>query len=77
MDFILIIVFGIIGWISTTGVKTQLVRLGDIFLYGPFLIWIGYSRIKNSIERYILYFIGSATITYNLRNYIIIAKNKP
>jgi len=69
-DILILILFGVIGWFSTTGVKTQLVRLGDIFIYGPVLIWIGYG-IDTHWKKIVLYFMGSTTITYNLRNYLV------
>lgn len=68
-DILILILFGVIGWFSTTGVKTQLVRLGDIFIYGPILLWIGY-EIDTLWKKIALYFMGSTTITYNLRNYL-------
>ena len=68
-DILILIIFGVMGWFSTTGVKTQLVRLGDIFIYGPVLLWIGY-EIDTPWKKIALYFMGSTTITYNLRNYL-------
>ena len=73
---IVFIVFGlVIGWVSTAGSKTQLIRLVDIMLYGPLLIYAGSTidtdaPIKTVILRYILYIIGASTITYNLKNLI-------
>ena len=67
---ILIVLFGTLGWFSTKGVKSQLVRLGDIFLYGPFLIWLA-TTIDSTWVKIILLFMGVSTITYNLRNYIL------
>ena len=71
----LIIFFILIGWFSTTGIKSQIVRLGDIFLYGPFLIWIS-TQIEPLWAKIILILIGSTTISYNARNYIFEFKNK-
>ena len=68
-DILFLILVGILGWVSTTGVKSQLVRLGDVFIYGPVLIWIGY-EIDEPWKKYALYLMGSSTITYNLRNYL-------
>lgn len=76
MDLFVIIIFAVIGWISTIGIKSQFVRLGDILLYGPFLIWFGYTRSENYFEKNILYFMGSTTITYNLRNYLYMYSQK-
>lgn len=71
MEFwILLIVFAVIGWYSTTGVKTQIVRLVDIFIYGPLLIWIS-TRTKTKLEQLALLFMGATTISYNLRNYLV------
>tara|TARA_R110002020_G_scaffold56171_7_gene155659 strand:+ start:740 stop:961 length:222 start_codon:yes stop_codon:yes gene_type:complete len=54
--------------------KSQAVRLYDVFLLAPFLIYIGYKAkgLKNW-ERYAVYFIGASTLWYNGRNYL---KNK-
>jgi hypothetical protein len=64
-----IIIFLIIGWFATSGVKTQLIRILDVLLYGPFLIWLGYRENKKWIKLF-LYFMGSTTVTYNLKNFI-------
>jgi len=72
---ILSIIFFYIGYVSTTGVKSQLVRLVDVFLYGPFLIWLS-TREKEQAISIILLFMGTTTISYNLKNYIKIQKEK-
>lgn len=72
MEFIIFfIIFLAIGWYSTTSVKTQLVRLADVFIYGPLLIWIS-TRTRTNVERISLLFMGTTTITYNLRNYLVV-----
>lgn len=72
MEFwILSIVFAGIGWYSTTAMKTQLVRLADVFIYGPLLIWIS-TRTRTKWERIALLFMGATTMTYNLRNYLVV-----
>lgn len=68
-ELLLIIIFLIIGWYSSNGVKSQLIRLLDILLYGPFLILLSF-KMENIIIKIILLFIGSTTISYNLKNYI-------
>lgn len=70
---IFIILSAFIGWYSTMGIKTQYVRLIDIFIYGPFFIWLGFKRTKKEWERILLYFIGATTITYNLKNYLMVS----
>ena len=75
---IIIIIGFIIGYISTKGTKSQYVRLLDVFLLGPIMIylgWINYKKLNNKeymlkIMNIMLIFFGSTTITYNLRNYI-------
>lgn len=39
-QLILIIVFAMYGWWMARGVKTQWVRLVDVFVYGPGLIYL-------------------------------------
>lgn len=68
-DIIIIIIFLVIGWMATTGAKTQFVRLLDVFLYGPFLITLGF-YFDNLIIKYLLFFMGATTISYNLKNYV-------
>jgi hypothetical protein len=58
-----------IGWYSTGGQKSQWVRLGDVFLFGPFLIWLGL-REKILWIKVVLIILGTTTIAYNLRNFI-------
>ena len=74
IEIIIIIISGLIGIYSTTGVKSQFVRLVDVFIYGPFFIWLGFARSRNYIEKIALFFIGATTLTYNLKNYIAEAK---
>ena len=68
----LILIFFAIGWTSATGVKHQIVRLGDVFIYGPALIWIAfvYNGQGEAWVPYFLLFLGVTTISYNLRNYL-------
>lgn len=66
---VLSILFFIIGWISTKGSKSQYVRLLDIFIYGPILIYVS-TIINNFYLKIIILFMGITTISYNLRNYI-------
>jgi uncharacterized membrane protein AbrB (regulator of aidB expression) len=51
--------------------KSQTVRLIDVFLIAPFLIYIAYNN-KNLKEWQMsgLYIIGFATLYYNLKNYL-------
>ena len=51
--------------------KSQIVRLYDIFLLAPFLLYVGYKAkgLKNW-EKYGIYLIGITTILYNGRNFL-------
>ena len=55
--------------------KTQQVRLIDVFLLGPFLIWTG-TRARTSTERTVLILSGAATVLYNWRNYAALESRK-
>jgi len=66
---IFVIIFFILGWITASGNKTQTIRLVDVFIYGPILIYSGIV-IENAFLKIMLLFIGSTTISYNLRNYL-------
>ncbi len=68
-----IIFFGILGWFLASGAgKTQWVRAVDVLVYGPYLIYIALHTTYtfSKVEKWFLYFLGSTTITYNLRNFI-------
>jgi hypothetical protein len=62
------------GWLLATGTgKTQWVRLVDILIYGPYLIYLSQQSEEYVIsdgENVFLLFLGATTITYNLRNYL-------
>jgi hypothetical protein len=77
----LIIILGLIlGYITTTGTKSQWIRLIDIFIIGPLMIYIGYkyntSGLIDTIAKIVLIFFGSTTITYNARNFFYELKSK-
>jgi hypothetical protein len=54
-------------------IKSQNVRLGDIFIYGPFLMYAATKRTLTKTERMGLMALGVGTILYNWRNYKLIA----
>lgn len=61
------------GWYFATGTqKTQWVRLIDIFVYGPYLIYLSTTDTYtfSDVEKMFLVFFGATTITYNARNYL-------
>jgi hypothetical protein len=66
-------VFALFGWYSANAVKkTQIVRLVDVFVYGPYLAFIALSRdyTLGFFDKMALLFIGVTTVTYNARNYL-------
>lgn len=65
----LIIFSLLLGWVSTTGAKTQFVRLIDVFVYGPFLIYTS-TLVDNVLIKSGLIIMGGTTISYNLKNYL-------
>ena len=48
--------------------KTQNVRLVDVFLLGPFMVWSGY-QLNNDLAKIAMIGSGVATIIYNWNNY--------
>ena len=55
----------------TAVTKTQNVRLIDVFLLGPTMIWAGYKVQKvNNTLAFFLAFSGLMTIVYNGDNYL-------
>ena len=69
IDIIIIILSFVIGLLATDGNKTQFVRILDICVYGPFLIFIGF-KFDNVFMKYLLFFMGATTMSYNLKNYL-------
>jgi len=68
---IFVMIFAVIGWLAATGVeKTQYVRLIDVFLYGPYLVYLAMKQTYTfSVgEKIFLLFLGTTTVSYNLRN---------
>lgn len=60
-----------IGWVSTTGHKSQQVRLLDIGVIGPLMIGMGMVTAQRyGMWAYLLTFLGATTVTYNLKNYL-------
>lgn len=52
--------------------KPQTVRLADVLLIGPLMIWGGVqARKKNAMAGNLLAFFGLGTIFYNAENYLL------
>jgi len=56
--------------------KSQDVRLLDVFVIGPFLVWAA-TQTKSDVTKAGLFTIGFATILYNARNYIATKESMP
>ncbi len=68
-----IIAFSVVGWALATGTgKAQWVRLVDVLLYGPYLLYLSFQSnyVFSTPEKLFLAFLGATTVTYNLRNYL-------
>lgn len=65
-----IIVGLILGYISTSGVKSQKIRILDIVVIGPLMIYFGVSREPMDFFSLLLLFFGATTMTYNWKNYL-------
>ena len=50
--------------------KSQSVRLADVFLYGPFMLYVAYKYDMSNKDKILLTSLGIGTIVYNARNYI-------
>lgn len=66
---ILVILFLVAGWFTSSGVKSQWVRLGDVFLLGPFLIWVA-TQVQQRWVKVLLIAFGASTMAYNARNWL-------
>jgi hypothetical protein len=56
-------------------VKTQTVRLIDVFALGPFMVWSAF-QLKPPIARDLMLLAGALTIIYNGINYQRIANGE-
>ena len=54
--------------------KSQEIRLLDVVLIGPFLLYLAWKGRIGALERLVLIGLGGGTILYNLKNYL---GNKP
>lgn len=54
-------------------VKSQLVRLLDVFVIGPLMVY-GATRMPRGVPGAALGFFGATTVLYNARNYARIRK---
>lgn len=59
----------VLGYLSTSGTKTQNIRILDIIVIGPLMIYFGHSYKPTNIFSLLLIFFGATTVTYNLKNY--------
>ena len=81
IELYIITIWLIIGWLASNGVKSQFVRLIDVFFIGPILIYSGLRFCTeecsdvDTIFKYSLLSIGAATISYNLKNYVAESSN--
>jgi hypothetical protein len=69
----------VLGYVSTNGSKSQTIRIVDILIIGPLMFYLGYIGYYGIISDnkwlyVILMFFGGTTITYNLYNYLHIAR---
>lgn len=70
IEISVIIIGLILGYISTSGVKSQNIRILDILVIGPLMIYFGVSHQPMNFFSILLIFFGATTITYNLKNYL-------
>ena len=69
----------VLGYLSTTGTKSQTIRIVDIIIIAPLMFYLGYLGFTGVISSnkwlyVILMFFGGTTITYNLYNFLKIAR---
>ena len=50
--------------------KSQTVRLVDVFVIAPYLIFISQKKALSNIDKQFLLVTGIATLFYNLSNYL-------
>ena len=57
--------------------KSQQVRLFDIWVLGPAMMYIASARRLSQLQRVALFAAGAGTILYNWRNYAELAQKSP
>jgi hypothetical protein len=50
--------------------KSQAIRLADVFLIAPYLLYVSSKRELSELDRNLLFGLGVATLFYNAVNYI-------
>ena len=55
--------------------KTQTIRLLDVFVLGPFMIWAA-TQLRNENARVAMLAAGVGTIVYNWENYKVAEREK-
>ena len=67
---VLVLIYGlIIGWYVTSDSGRQLIKLTNMFIYGPFLIYLGLT-FKDKLTRSVLLSMGATIIAYSLKKYM-------
>lgn len=65
------------GTLNSVPIKPQIVRLYDIFVYGPLLLFLATRKRKLADwEKLALLALGAGTVVYNLRNYLEIERRE-
>jgi hypothetical protein len=57
--------------------KSQQVRLFDVFILGPAMMWIASRPRLTNVQRIALFAAGAGTVLYNWRNYAELAQKPP
>lgn len=50
--------------------KSQAIRLADVFLIAPYLLYVSSKRELSELDRNLLFGLGVATLFYNAINYL-------
>ena len=69
----------ILGWVTSQGVKSNVVRAIDVFVYGPSLLaisWWVHVQQGPLLIQIALIVMSATTVTYNLRNWIAATRKK-
>lgn len=56
--------------------KSQAIRLADVFLIAPYLLYVSSKRELSELDKNLLFGLGVATLVYNAFNYFQNYKNK-
>ena len=70
--FIILAIALVLGFVTTTGVKSQWIRIIDVIIIGPLMIYIGISNLAASQQSTSASLLSASLLSASLLNYLLI-----